>query len=96
MGVLALTDRELENAYLQALPDMMENPRVWEAIEDRSPELKDAFLFDRFKAAHQAYQHGVSFDDWHEEAKRRGIEPLLAQRIWDRYRWPFREVTRCQ
>lgn len=84
-----LTDRELKDAFLEAMPDMMENTAVWDAIKERPADLKSSFLFDRFKASHQAYKTDMTFDDWHDEAKRRGIEPILAQRIWDRYHLPF-------
>lgn len=86
-----LSDKELQRAYLDAMLDMMDNPQVWESIKGRSPEAKDAFLFDRFKAAHRAFTQGMSFDDWYEEAKRRGIEPSLAQHVWDRTHWSFRK-----
>jgi len=70
--------------YLRILPEMMDNPAVWEVIADRTPEQKDAFLKDRFDAAYQkCLKHRHDFDEWHEAAKGYGIEPLLAQTVWD-------------
>lgn len=84
-----LTDQELKDAYLGAMVEMMENAAVWDTIKDRSPEDKDAFLFDRFKAACGAYNIGMRFNEWHDLAATRGIEPTLAQYVWDLHNRPF-------
>jgi hypothetical protein len=86
-----LTDRQLKDAYLDSMIEMMQNQEIWNTIVTRhdTPEKRDAFLFDRFKASCGAYQISMTFEEWHDEAKRRGIEPPLAQHIWDIHNRPF-------
>jgi L-amino acid N-acyltransferase YncA len=86
-----LTDRELQREYLAALPAMMENQEVWNTVAARhdTPEKRDAFLFDRFKVACGAYNIGMRFNEWHDLAATCGIEPPLAQYVWDLHNRPF-------
>ena len=81
------TKRTVENQYLAAMPSMMENPDVWEIIKERSPEQKDSFLHDRFmsscRRAFDAISTGATYDEWFDIATSAGIEPNLAQVVFE-------------
>lgn len=72
---------KIESIYLRVMPEMMENPTVWEIIKNRIPEQKDNYLHDRFMSScRQAYHYLQQVDEeWMDKAKTLGIEPPLAQ-----------------
>lgn len=78
----------IEAQYLRIMPQMMENPQVWEVIKNRDPEQKDNFLYDRFMSscrhAFQYLKEGNTYDEWMEHCTiSRAVEPPLAQAAYE-------------